>query len=222
MWAPRTLAITDRGRLSGADRDAPAAVVAFVRALAEAGVDAVQLRERDWDDGLLLRVTRRACEAVRGTRCRVLVNERAHVAWAAGAHGVHLRATAMPVSRLRSLPPASGSIIGRSVHVDDAPALAAGADYVLFGTVFASRSKGHEAPVAGLAPLAAWASRPRLAPVVGVGGIDLARCEAVREAGAVGIAGIDLFASAYEQGPAVLAATVGAIHDVFRHGERAE
>jgi thiamine-phosphate pyrophosphorylase len=222
MWAPRTLVITDRRQLPGAQQDAPAAIVAFVRAVAAAGVDAVQVRERDWEDGQLLRVTRRACEAVRGTSCRVLVNERAHVAWAARADGVHLRATAMPVARLRALSPAHGRIIGRSVHVDDDAALAAGADYVLFGTVFASVSKGSGAPVAGLAPLAAWAARPGAPPVLGVGGIDVARCEAVRQAGAVGIAGIDLFARAYACGPAALTATVEAIHDVFRDGERAE
>jgi thiamine-phosphate diphosphorylase len=213
------MAITDRTRLAGADEDA--ALVAFVAAVAAAGVDAVQVRERDWADGRLLRVTRAVCEAVRHTRCRVLVNERAHVAWAAGAHGVHLRSTGMPAARLRAVQPA-GQLVGRSVHVEDVAAVASGTDYVLFGTVFPSASKAADAPVAGLPALAEWAGRRGMAPVVGVGGIDVARCEAVRDAGACGIAGIDLFASAYARGLAALAATVRDIHAVFGHGERAE
>ena len=213
------MAITDRTRLAGADEDA--ALVAFVAAVAAAGVDAVQVRERDWADGRLLRVTRAVCEAVRHTRCRVLVNERAHVAWAAGAHGVHLRSTGMPAARLRAVQPA-GQLVGRSVHVEDGAAVASGTDYVLFGTVFASASKAAAAPVAGLPALAEWAGRRGMVPVVAVGGIDVARCEAVRDAGACGIAGIDLFASAYARGGAALAATVRDIHAVFGHGERAE
>ena len=219
MWPPRTLVITDRRRLPGADDGA--ALVAFVGAVATAGVDAVQVRERDWDDRRLLQVTRAACEAARHTRCRVLVNERAHVAWAAGADGVHLRGDGMPAGRLRAVQPA-GRLIGRSVHAADDAAVAEGTDYVLFGTVFPSGSKPPGAPVAGLAALATWVSRAGASPVVAVGGVDLARCEAVRQAGACGVAGIDLFASAYARGGAALAAMVRDIHAVFGDGERAE
>ena len=97
MWPPRTVAITDHRRLAArGDGGEDDALVAFVAAMAAAGVDAVQVRERDWPDARLLRVTRAAVSAVQGSTCRVLVNERAHVAVAAGAHGVHLRGTGMP------------------------------------------------------------------------------------------------------------------------------
>lgn len=218
MWAPRTLVITDRRRLGAHD---DGAFVAFVGAVAAAGVDAVQLRERDLDDGRLLVLTRSACAAVAGTSCRVLVNERAHVAWAAGAHGVHLRSDGMPPRRVRLVQPGPG-LIGRSVHEGDAVEVADGADYVLFGTVFPSASKPATAPVAGLAALGRWSGQPGAPPVVAVGGITLAGCAEVREAGASGVAGIELFAAAYSRGQHVLDTLVRDIHAVFADGERAE
>ena len=78
MWRPRTLLITDRVRLreaTGADDDA--AMVAYVAAAAAAGVDAVQVRDRAADDRHLLRWVRQIVEALAGSGCRVLVNERA-------------------------------------------------------------------------------------------------------------------------------------------------
>ncbi len=217
MWPPRTLVITSRARVGG---DA-SALIAFVAAAAEAGVDAVQVRERDWDDRQLLHVVRAIGDAVRHTGCRVLVNERAHVAWAAGAHGVHLRGNGMPALRVRAVQPA-GQGIGRSVHAGDAASAAAGCDYVLFGTVFPSVSKPDDAPVAGLEALAHWAGLAGAVPVLAVGGIEPAGCAAVRAAGARGVAGIELFVSAYARGAAVLAAAVRDIHAVFGDGERAQ
>jgi len=221
MWPPRTLAITDSERLVESGGGVEATLVAFVAALAAAGVDAVQVRERTWADDRILRVTRAAVAAVRGTTCRVLVNERADVAVAAGAHGVHLRGAGMPASRVRGVWP-SGLLIGRSIHVGDHRDVAQGADILVFGTVFRSVSKPAAAPVAGVAALSDWATRAGVVPVVAVGGIDLARCGAVRDAGACGIAGIDLFVRAYAQGPASLAAVVGEIHTVFQDQGRAE
>jgi thiamine-phosphate pyrophosphorylase len=222
MWPPRTLAITDRRRLTARGAlDEGIAVVAFVVALAEAGVDAVQVRERDWPDGRLLEVARSARRAVAGSRCRVFVNERAHVAVAAGAHGVHVRGDGMPVARVRRAWP-EGLLIGRSMHVGDAPADAQGADVVMFGTVFPSASKGPDAPVVGVTALADWTGQPGMPPVVAVGGIEAQRCESVRRAGASGVAGIELFVRAWEQGTTSLASLVAEIHAVFRDGERAQ
>ena len=219
MWRPRTLLITDRVRLreaTGADDDA--AMVAYVAAAAEAGVDAVQVRDRAADDRHLLRLVRQIVEALAGSGCRVLVNERAHVAWAAGADGVHLRSDGVAAVRLRDAWP-SVQTIGRSVHRDDGPDAAAAVDYVVFGTVFASGSKGPDAPVAGLSALRAWVERSTV-PVLAVGGMELERCIAVRRAGAAGIAAIDLFARAYAAGADRLAATVREVHAVFNDGEQ--
>jgi thiamine-phosphate pyrophosphorylase len=222
MWPPRTVAITDHRHLAArGDADVDDAVVAFVGALAVAGVDAVQIRERDWPDARLLRVAKASVRVVQGSECRVLVNERAHVALAADAHGVHLRGTGMPVRRVRLAWPA-GMLVGRSVHLGDDEADAAAADMVMFGMVFPSASKAPDAPVAGLRALASWSCQPGMAPVVAVGGIGVDQCEAVRHAGACGIAGIGLFARAWQRGPSALAAVVRDVHAVFRDRERAE
>ena len=82
--------------------DDDAAMVAYVAAAAAAGVDAVQVRDRAADDRHLLRLVRQIVEALAGSGCRVLVNERAHVAWAAGADGVHLRLS-LPRDRAAAL-----------------------------------------------------------------------------------------------------------------------
>lgn len=222
MWPPRTIVITDRRVLAArGEDDQEARLVAFVGAVAAAGVDAVQVRERDWADARLLRVTGAALAAVQGSRCRVFVNERAHVAIAAGAHGVHLRGNGVPAVRVRRVSPPA-LLIGRSVHVGDDVAVADGTDVVLFGTVFPSVSKSPVAPVAGLPALTDWTRRPGMVAVVAVGGIDLDRCASVHEAGADGVAGIDVFARAWHQGASSLASLVQEIHAVFRDRERAE
>ena len=97
----------------------------------------------------------RAVAAVRGTRARILVNDRPDVALAAGAHGVHLRGDSAPARRVRAAVPPS-FLIGRSVHSLDEIAQVSdegSVDYLLFGTVFATASKP-DRPASGIAGLA--------------------------------------------------------------------
>jgi thiamine-phosphate pyrophosphorylase len=153
-------------------------------------VDVVQLRERDMDAGPLLALVSRIAGRAAATRTLVLVNERADVAMAAGAAGVHLPSTGVPADRLRALEPAW--ILGRSIHVGDTSADLGGCDYLLFGTVFPSESKGEGSPVAGLDALHATA-RAAGPPVVAIGGITPGRARACLDAGAVGVAAIGAF-----------------------------
>jgi thiamine-phosphate pyrophosphorylase len=92
---PVVYMITDRQRLG---ERAGAALVRRVAAAARAGMHLIQIRERDMSDGELLTLVMQAVEAVRGTRTRILVNDRVDVAMVAGAHGVHLRADSAPCS----------------------------------------------------------------------------------------------------------------------------
>ena len=192
--------ITDRTRVAGDPETDPfSALVARVALAAKAGIHLVQLRERDLDGGPLLMLARRCVEAVRGTSTRILVNDRLDVALAAGAHGVHLRGDSMPARRLRELAP-PGFLVGRSVHHrDEAAQVAAdgGVDYLVFGPVFATRSKPAAAP-AGLDALTDVVSASAL-PVLAVGGITVATAPAVVSAGAAGWAGIGSFATAREE-----------------------
>jgi thiamine-phosphate diphosphorylase len=132
---------------------------------------------------------------VRGTRTRVLVNDRVDVALAAAAHGVHLRADSMPAPRIRRIA-ADSFLIGRSVHsIADVRRAEeeGGVDYLLFGTVFETASKPGVA-AAGDAALREAVSATRL-PVLAIGGVTPATLPRVAAAGAAGFAAIGLFAA---------------------------
>jgi len=186
--------ITDRHRLGEAWEPA---FIQRVRAAARAGVHLIQVRERDLAGGALARLTEQCLDAVRGTRARVVVNDRLDVALAVSAHGMHLRGDSMgDAARIKRIAP-PGFLIGRSVHsVEEALAVTGNGavDYLVFGSVFETRSKpGREA--AGLHALDA-VSTSTTVPVLAVGGISASRAGAVARAGASGIAAIGLFADA--------------------------
>jgi thiamine-phosphate pyrophosphorylase len=200
--------ITDRTR----DADGADATVERVRWAARAGVHLVQVRERDLEGGPLTALVRRCVEAVRGSRARVLVNDRVDVALAAGAHGVHLRADSIPASRVRTLCP-PGFLVGRSVHARDeaiSAAAAGGLDYLLFGSVFPTASKPGRAP-AGPQRLAEVVAAVGV-PVLAVGGVSPDNLSEVAAGGAAGFAAIGLFAAASE---AALARAVAAATAAF-------
>ena len=206
---PVVCMITDRRRLG---EDADAALIRRVKAAAGAGIHLIQIREREMPDGALLTLVMQAVEAVRGTRTRVLVNDRIDVAIAAGAHGVHLRGDSAPTSRVRSVAPPS-FVIGRSVHTRDEilQACSGGdADYLLFGTVFETTSKPGRAP-AGLAGLAAAVNAAPTLPILGVGGVTLASAGQLSSTGCAGFAAIGQFADVPENDVArTVSAALGA------------
>lgn len=180
--------------------------MARAAAAARAGIDVIQVRERDLPDRELAALVRAIVAALAGTHARVLVNDRADIAVAAGASGVHLRGDSAPASRIRAMaafaadaasaPKAPGRfLIGQSVHslADvDAALVDGGADYLLFGTVFPSDGKPEGHPVAGLDALRQVCARSPL-PVIAIGGMNDARAAAVRDAGAAGFAAVGLF-----------------------------
>jgi thiamine-phosphate pyrophosphorylase len=165
-----------------------------IRLAAEAGVDLIQIRERDLPDAALVALVRSAVAVSRGTRARVLVNDRTDVAIAAGAAGVHLRGDSLAAPRVRSIAP-DGFLIGRSVHSLDDVASAeedGGCDYLLFGTVFASEGKPDGHPIAGIDALRAACKRASV-PVLAIGGVDVPAAREIAATGAAGVAAIGLF-----------------------------
>lgn len=189
--------ITDRRRLcpEGSADQQRRALVEQALAAAQAGADIVQVRERDLPDRELFKTVHAIVQAAEGTPLRVLVNDRVDVAIAAGAAGAQLRGDGMPVEDVRRLLAPLEMLIGRSVHAPPEAGLAAdaGADLVLFGTVFPTSSKAPGHPVAGVAGLAA-AVRACAVPVLAVGGVTAANVRAVAGAGAAGVAAIGWFA----------------------------
>ena len=193
---PRLCLVTDRRRLASfrgvGDVDALAvrALVDQASEAAEAGIDIIQLRERDLEAGALLALTSRVLEAVAG-RAAVVVNDRLDVALAAGADGIQLPERGLSPERVRVVAP-GGFIVGRSVHGVLDGATGRDVDYLVFGTVFQSRSKPHGGPPAGIDGLRR-ACRAVAVPVLAIGGVGLDEVAAVAEAGAAGLAAIDLF-----------------------------
>ena len=186
---PIACLITDRLHLPDASGDA---LVSNVRAAAAAGVQLIQLRERDLDGRALFELAEQVMGAVRGTPARVLINDRLDVALAARVHGVHLRASSFLPSRVRAIAP-TGFLIGRSVHsADEAKTMAGeGADYLVFGNVFDTESKPGK-PGVGVAALQDVARSTPL-PVLAIGGVTRERVPQLMAAGAAGFAAISLF-----------------------------
>jgi thiamine-phosphate pyrophosphorylase len=164
-------------------------------ALASAGVDGVQLREKSLDDLGLLELASSARAAL-PAGVRLIVNGRLDVALAAGADGVQLPADGLPVRAVRAAA-GPGLLVGRTTHDEsEVAALAAegAADYALFGPVFATPGKTDARPPLGLDRLAAACAFGL--PVVAVGGVDAVKAARALEAGAAGVAAIRACADA--------------------------
>lgn len=213
--------VTDRRRLvlpPGNEESATAALVRLVADAAHAGVDLVQIRERDLEARALTDLVARAVDVTGGTGTRVVVNDRLDVALAAGAHGVHLRADSIPAARARTLAP-PGFLIGRSVRGEREAETAAAADsldYLILGTVCATTSKPIEHPPVGMGELERAVRRTSV-PILAIGGMTLETIPMVARAGAAGVAAIGLFhpSPGHADEPTDLAGTVAAVRRLF-------
>jgi thiamine-phosphate pyrophosphorylase len=182
--------ITDRRQLRSVS------LAAFIRETVRAGVDMVQVREKDLPSRELITLVEEALSATREPGmggARVVVNDRVDVALAGGADGAHLAAHSMPVQVVRRFVPRA-FVIGVSCHsLDEAMAAeSGGADYLVLGPVFETPSKLGYGPPLGLEKLGNVTSRIRI-PVLALGGITVDRVRPCLEAGASGIAGIRIF-----------------------------
>jgi len=173
----RLIAITDDARdgVDGLVRRAVAAV--------RGGATMIQLRLKNIDPRDLIVVARALVAAV---PVPVVVNDRADIALAAGAAGVHVGTDDLPASALRRVVPA-GFIIGASVGSDAEVVDSAGADYVGIGPIFATASKADAGDAIGIAEFTRLARLTAL-PAVGIGGIDASNHRQVLDAGAAGVA----------------------------------
>ena len=195
--------VTDRSELSGQAGGHCERLVRKITEVALAGADLVQIREKDLDGRQLAELARSAIANVR-TDCRILVNDRLDVARAAGAAGVHLGERSIPVRDARRFVGDNGPerfLIGASCHSLAAARIAQteGADYVIFGPVFATPSKAGFGPPQGLRRLEEICQGISI-PVVAIGGITAQTANECFALGAAGIAGIRLFQEAENLG----------------------
>ena len=176
------------------------------------GVGMVQLREKGMEAGALLALARRLREVTAG-RALLLVNDRADVAVACDADGVQLGEGGLPVAAARAIVGPS-RIVGRSVHDADgaARAEAEGADLLIVGTIFPSRSHPGEA-VAGVGLLAEVRRRVSV-PVLAIGGVTTENVAEAVGAGAHGAAVISAILGANDP-EAEARALAGAMRRAF-------
>jgi thiamine-phosphate pyrophosphorylase len=182
--------ITDRKALG------PKGLLPQIAAAARAGVNVIQIREKDLPARDLVGLTRDALEAALETGTRIIVNDRLDVALGTGASGVHLGRESLPLREARRIAP-SGFLIGASCHsLEEAlEAETEGADYILLGPIYSTPSKVRFGPPLGLEKLRQAAGCVRI-PVLALGGLTVERARECRAAGAAGIAAIRLFQEA--------------------------
>ncbi len=176
------LLVTDRSLVRGRS------FASVLQEAVDAGVPAIQLRERDLPTRELLSLTQQIRAMTRDRAVPLLINDRVDMAVALDLDGVHLRASSLPVSVVRRVV-GPHRLIGVSAHsvTEAQQAGDDGADYVILGPIFETPSKREFGDPLGLAVLAD-ACRHSPVPVFAIGGITRERIESVRGAGAFGVA----------------------------------
>lgn len=199
--------ITDRSQFQGDEPARRRALLAKVAEAARAGVDYIQIREKDLSTRELEQLARQAVHIIqelrtenRELRTRLLINSRSDIAIAVGADGVHLRSDDIAANEARSLwtqalglqPVAPRPLLAASCHTtaDVFRAESEGADFAVFAPVFEKKGAPGTEP-AGLAALHE-ACRAKI-PVLALGGVNLENAASCLNAGAAGVAGIRLF-----------------------------
>jgi thiamine-phosphate pyrophosphorylase len=188
--------VTDRRALSSVDGEQIRLLLEKIESSAQAGVDWIQIREKDLAGRELAAL---AAETLRRVprSCRILVNDRVDVAIAAGADGVHLGESSVPVAEAKRIAREKtwkDFLVGASAHSLESVQAAekAGADYAIFGPVYDTPSKAIFGKAQGTDRLAAVCASVSI-PVLAIGGITVQNARECVAPGASGIAAIRLF-----------------------------
>jgi thiamine-phosphate pyrophosphorylase len=179
---PKLYPLTDR-RLSGLSH------AEQVARLCEGGARLVQLREKHLPAREFYAEASEALRVARSFGARLIINDRADVALAVGADGVHLGQDDMPPGAARALLGA-GAVVGFSTH-NVAQAVEAArlpVSYIAVGPVFATSSKENPDPVVGLEGVRRVREAVGGVPVVAIGGVTAESAPSVLEAGADSVA----------------------------------
>lgn len=184
-----------------------------VHLLSLGGATLIQLREKQMPALQFYKHATAAIAVARNARVQLIINDRADIALAAGAHGVHLGQDDIPPDAARRLL-GSEAIIGYSTHnIEQAQrALTLPIDYIAIGPIFATQTKSDTSPALGLEGLKAVRKAVSNAQLVAIGGISHANAREVIEAGADSVA---LVSALLSDPSAISAATQRLIHSVL-------
>jgi thiamine-phosphate pyrophosphorylase len=197
--APILCYVTDRKILATSESEVDRRFGEKIRGAIGAGVDWIQVREKDWPPQKLLALVQQAIRA--SDIAKIIVNDRMDVAVAAGAAGVQLGRESAPVQEVvrwcRSGNVPSEFLIGASCHTrsEAREAEMAGASYLIFGPIFDTPSKRAFGEPVGTTELTKVCAAVKI-PVLAIGGIGLRNARECLQAGAAGIAAIRLFQDA--------------------------
>jgi thiamine-phosphate pyrophosphorylase len=210
--------ITDRSQFAGAEQERRRRLLDRISRAAAAGIDLVQLREKDLPVRELAQLAEAALRVIRshGTSTKLLLNSRLDLALACGADGVHLTSTDPGPEWARSVVRLAGGqrqeklLVAVSCHAVAEVRLAAeqAADFVVLAPIFEKILRAPESAAGAQGQAVARQSgigcqvlrqacspsgQEKPVPVLALGGVNLANAGACLEAGAAGIAGIRLF-----------------------------
>jgi thiamine-phosphate pyrophosphorylase len=212
--------VTDRRSLPlSTSADSHHLLLDSIASAAAAGVDWIQLREKDYSGRQWATLVKESLQRVKraGSSTRILVNDRLDVALACGAGGVHLSENGLPVGdacRLRhdffaARNQSADFLVGLSCHSIGAAlgAARAGADYIYFSPIFFTPSKANYGPPQGVERLARICAAVEI-PVIAIGGITAENAPECLRVSASGIAAIRLF----QESTGSLSQTVDSLH----------
>ena len=174
----------------------PLPIEEVLNVLASSGINIIQLWEKNSSPKRFFEGALRLVECAAAFQMRVIVNDRADLAWLVEAHGVHLGQEDLPVEQARKIL-GTDKIIGLSSHnlLQALAAVSSTADYVAIGPVFPTLTKENPDPVVPRKELEEIRERVTK-PLVAIGGITTENARTLFELGIDSVAVIrDLFAS---------------------------
>lgn len=156
-----------------------------------AKIELIQIREKKIPASLVFEITFEAVKISQNSATKILVNDRADIALAANAGGVHLTSSSIPTERIRNSFP-NNFVIGVSTHIIEEAEKAKkfGADFVTFSPIFWTESKEEYGKPQGVEKLREVCERLGEFPVIALGGISVTNVSQVVEHGAKGYASI--------------------------------
>jgi len=157
--------------------------------LSVGGATFVQLREKNLSPVEFFHEATAAVELARSRNVRVIINDRADIAFALRADGVHLGQDDLPPEAARKIL-GNDAIIGFSTHnlAQARRATSLPIDYLAIGPIFPTGTKSDTEPAVGLKGLHVVREAVGDFPIVAIGGITLASAPAVLDAGATAVA----------------------------------
>lgn len=188
---PLIYLITDGQATAGNFSEKSLEILKLIKVAVESKINLIQIREKKLPARFVVALASSAAKITKNSPTKLLVNDRADIALAAQADGVHLTSVSIRAEIIRQNFPAN-FIIGVSAHTlgEAEKAKAEGADFVTFSPIFQTPSKAKYGKPQGLETLREVCEKLKNFPVIALGGIDESNYLEVLKNGAGGFAAI--------------------------------